>query len=193
MMRAVATSALRAGGASAHSLSDPKYVERMYKEVPEELGGTPTARSAMKASCYHRIDFKIDEDASVFEAVQRFAAYNIGCLCVTTNGRVTGVISERDYVNKIALLGRKSQETRVKEIATMGANLVVASVNDDISILMNRMLARDIRHLPIADEEGEIIGMLSIKDIVKEITSRQLEVIQKLAQFNVGQGAFFSD
>jgi len=127
MMRAVATSALRAGGASAHSLSDPKYVERMYKEVPEELGGTPTARSAMKASCYHRIDFKIDEDASVFEAVQRFAAYNIGCLCVTTNGRVTGVISERDYVNKIALLGRKSQETRVKEIATMGANLVVAS------------------------------------------------------------------
>jgi CBS domain-containing protein len=56
---------------------------------------------------------------------------------------------------------------------------------------MRKMLARDIRHLPICDEQGDVIGMLSIKDIVKELIARQQEVITRLTDFNMGKGAFF--
>ena len=200
----VAPLALRARS----SLSDPKYSPKSYQD---SLGGAASARHAMQKSCYYKIDFKIDEDAMVYEAVQRFAAYNLGALAVSSKGKVVGIISERDYVTKIALLGRSSKTTRVSEVATMGANLVVANINDSIegkgvevfspyrrtliftenTECMRKMLGRDIRHLPITDETGDVVGMLSIKDIIKEVLARQNEVITRLTEFNIGRGAFF--
>jgi predicted transcriptional regulator len=73
-----------------------------------------TAQHAWEKSCYYNIDFMIAHDAKVYDAIQRMSAYNVGCLCVTTDGKVTGIISERDYVCKIALFGRNSKETLVK-------------------------------------------------------------------------------
>ena len=73
-----------------------------------------TAQHAWEQSCYFNIDFLIDENAKVYDAIQRMAAFNVGCLCVTSNGKLSGVISERDYVCKLALHGRSSRETLVK-------------------------------------------------------------------------------
>ncbi|CAM9965414.1 unnamed protein product, partial [Phaeothamnion confervicola] len=100
----------------------------------------------MEKSCYFKINFKIPEDAMVYEAVQRFAAYNIGALAVTdASGAVAGIISERDYVSKVALLGKQSKSTKVREIATMGSNIIVAKNTDTVHDCMKKMLARDIR------------------------------------------------
>lgn len=74
-----------------------------------------TATDAWNKSCYSGIDYTISEDLPVYDAVQKFAAYNIGCLVtVDGDGKISGVVSERDYVCKIALLGKTSKETKVK-------------------------------------------------------------------------------
>merc|ERR1719410_3059832 len=87
-----------------------------------------TADDALKDSGYSSIDFTIQEEVSVYEAVKKFAAFNIGCLVTTdTAGNMTGVVSERDYISKIALLGKTSHETLVKEISTRGTQIVTAS------------------------------------------------------------------
>lgn len=187
LQRSVARAAPLAVRASS-SLSDPKYIA---KSLGATSKGAATAKHAMQKSCYYNIDFKIDGEATVYEAVQRFAAYNVGALVVTTEGKVNGIISERDYVTKIALLGKSSKTTKVHEVATTGANLIVANLNDSIEECMRKMLARDIRHLPISDDQGDIVGMLSIKDIIKEVLIRQNEVITRLTEFNIGKGAFF--
>ena len=124
------------------------------------------------------------------------AGHNIGCLAVTegsdTKGKVIGVVSERDYLSKIALLGRSSKNTHIREIMTHGeANLIVAHVDEPIDECMKKMLARDIRHLLIRDEKGEIVGMLSIKDLVKVVVARHQAVVQKLTDFALGKGAFY--
>lgn len=72
------------------------------------------------------------------------------------------MISERDYISKIALLGRKSKDTLVKEISTKSSNLMTASPADSVDECMNKMLSKDIRHLPLLDEHGKVIGMLSV-------------------------------
>lgn len=83
------------------SLSDPK--PRNYGEVATTVENRSSAKDALKKSCYFKIDFGISEDATVYEAVQRFAAYNIGALAVTNEDkRVIGIVSERDYVSKVS-------------------------------------------------------------------------------------------
>lgn len=124
-----ATRALPLATRATSSLSDPKY---LAKSLGASSQGAATARHAMQKSCYFNIDFKIDGQATVYDAVQRFAAYNVGALVVTTEGKVNGIISERDYVTKIALLGKSSKTTKVHEIATIGANLIVANIDDSI-------------------------------------------------------------
>lgn len=82
------------------SLSDPK--PRNYGEVATTVENRSSAKDALQKSCYFKIDFGISEDATVYEAVQRFAAYNIGALAVTNaDKRVIGIVSERDYVSKV--------------------------------------------------------------------------------------------
>lgn len=85
-------------------MSDPK--PRNYGEVPTTVENRSSAKDALKKSCYFKIDFGIDEEATVYEAVQRFAAYNIGALAVTSEDqKVIGIVSERDYVSKVWCLG----------------------------------------------------------------------------------------
>jgi CBS domain-containing protein len=81
---------------------------------------------------------------------------------LVTKGNISGVISERDYINKIALLGKVSKETLVKEISTKSSNLMTASPHDSVDECMEKMLVKDIRHLPLLDDDGKVIGMLSV-------------------------------
>lgn len=81
-------------------MSDPK--PRNYGEVATTVENRSSAKDALQKSCYFKIDFGISEEATVYEAVQRFAAYNIGALAVTNEDkRVIGIVSERDYVSKV--------------------------------------------------------------------------------------------
>merc|ERR1712115_660177 len=103
------------------------FYQRKQNFSSSKVEDSVDATQAYKKSCYFEIDFTIPEDVSVYEAVQKFAAFDIGALVVVdSKGDITGVVSERDYVSKIALLGRTSKETKVKEIATRSSNLVTA-------------------------------------------------------------------
>lgn len=101
------------------------------------------------------------------------------------------MISERDYITKIALLGRTSKETSVKKIATPSSKLVTAKPEDTIELCMEKMLASDIRHLPLVDSEGTLKGMISIKDLVKSTIKKKEDTIKVLSDFALGKGGHF--
>jgi CBS domain-containing protein len=110
------------------------------------------------------------------------------CICA---GNIAGVVSERDYVTKIALLGKTSKDTKISEISTKSANLITVSPKDSIEICMGKMLSRDIRHLPLLDDDGKVVGMLSIKDLVKALVAEKEKTIQVLSDFALGKGGHF--
>mmetsp|Transcript_13299 Transcript_13299/g.19071 ORF Transcript_13299/g.19071 Transcript_13299/m.19071 type:complete len:207 (+) Transcript_13299:167-787(+) len=150
------------------------------------------AGDTFKKSCYFEMDFTISEDAMVYEAVQRFAAFDVGAfVTLDANGNISGVISERDYINKVALLGRKSKDTKIKEISTRTANLLTAKPEDSIDDCMKKMLEKSIRHLPLLDDKGKVIGMLSIKDIVRAVMAEKEKQLKILSDFALGKGGHF--
>jgi CBS domain-containing protein len=142
---------------------------------------------------YHKIDFKISEEATVKDAVNRFTAFNIGCLAVSDEqNKVVGVLSERDYINKVASLDKSGLDMRVKDICTFGPSIIIAKKNDSLEACMNKMMFKDIRHLLIIDDkDDEFIGMISIKDLIKEIIQDKSDQITRLSDFKLGKGAFF--
>jgi len=152
-----------------------------------------SALAVFNNSCYHKIDFKISENDVAANAIQRFAAFNIGCLAVTgANSKVVGVLSERDYINKVAALGKNSGAVKIKEICTYGPNIIIAKKTDTLDQCMNKMMFKDIRHLLIIDDANEeFVGMISIKDLIKEIMRDRDNMITHLSDFNIGKGGFF--
>jgi predicted transcriptional regulator len=154
---------------------------------------TVSALSVFKNSCYHKIDFKINEENTANNAVKRFAAFNIGCLAVTdAKNEVIGVLSERDYINKVAALEKDDITTKIKDICTYTPNIIIAKKDDSIEQCMNKMLFKDIRHLLIMDDaNNECIGMISIKDLIKEIMKDKDDIITRLTDFKIGKGGYF--
>jgi predicted transcriptional regulator len=151
-----------------------------------------SAMSVFEKSCYHKIDFKINEDAPVKEAIQRFNAFNIGCLAVTnTSNKVVGVCSERDYISKVAALDKNMKDVKVKDICTYSP-IIIATKDDSLDSCMSKMLFKDIRHLLILDDKkDEFVGLISIKDLIKEIMKKNDDIITRLSDFKIGKGAFF--
>lgn len=96
-------------------------------------------------------------------------------------GKLSGVISERDYIKKVSLLGRTSKDTKIKEIFTQDANLVTASVDDSIDEAMEKMMSKSIRHLPIVDAQKELAGFVSIKDLIKEVVTDKEDTLRALS------------
>jgi predicted transcriptional regulator len=152
-----------------------------------------SALNVFEKSCYHKIDFKISQDANVQEAVIRFSAFNIGCLAVTNGeNKVVGVFSERDFINKVASVRKDTENVQIKHVCTMAPNIIIAKKSDSLEDCMNKMLFKDIRHLLVVDEKNEnFYGMISIKDLVKEINLKNSVIITKLSDFKIGKGAFF--
>lgn len=104
---------------------------------------------------------------------------------------MSGVISERDYITKIALLGRTSKDTLVKNISTQSSKLITAKPSDSVEACMEKMLASDIRHLPLVNDKGELQGMISIKDLVKTVVKEKEQTIKVLSDFALGKGGHF--
>lgn len=152
-----------------------------------------SALNVFQKSCYYKIDFKISETATVKEAVTRFTAFNIGCLAVTDKAnKVVGVCSERDFINKVASLDKPTTEVKVKDICTYGPSIIIAKKSDSLESCMNKMMFKDIRHLLVIDDNDEdFIGMISIKDLIKEIMKQNDDTITRLSDFKIGKGAYF--
>lgn len=89
-------------------------------------------------------------------------------------------------------MGRTSKETIVKQIATPSSKLVTASPDDSIEYCMEKMLASDIRHLPLVSDDGELKGLISIKDLVKSTISAKEQTIKVLTDFALGKGGHYS-
>jgi CBS domain-containing protein len=124
--------------------------------------------------------FEIDGGASVFEAVQLMVEMNTGSLLVTEGGEITGIVTERDYLRRVTLEGRAERETAVREI--MSSPLIVASPQTTIDECMALMTDRRIRHVPVV-EEGRVVGLVSIGDLVKFKSKLQTFEIQYLTDY----------
>ena len=108
--------------------------------------------------------YSISPDATVFEAIQLMADKNIGALLVTSEEKLLGVISERDYTRKVALKGRSSRETKVREI--ISSPVVSATPDHSVEECMRLMTSHRVRHLPVLYED-KLVGIVSIGDLVK--------------------------
>ena len=123
---------------------------------------------------------KIAADASVLEAVELMVEENVGSLLVTDSGDVTGIVTERDYLRRVALEGRTDAETSVREI--MSSPLIVVTPETAIAECMALMTNKRIRHLPVVDA-GEVAGIISIGDLVKFQSRQQGYEIQFLHDY----------
>ena len=122
----------------------------------------------------------IGPDATVLEALKLLAEHDIGALLVTEGGRLVGILSERDYARKVALQGRNSTDTPVREIMT--EKVISVSPAQTTEDCMAIMTTKRIRHLPVLDS-GKLVGVLSIGDLVKETITDQQDRIQQLESY----------
>ena len=90
-------------------------------------------------------------------------------------------------MKKVALLGKVSKETKVKDIATRKANVITASADESIESSMEKMMTKSIRHLPIVDGEN-LVGIVSIKDLIKEVKADREKTIKDLSEMALGKG-----
>lgn len=127
---------------------------------------------------------KVAPELSVLDAIKILASENIGAAVVMSGDRLAGIFSERDYTRKVILKGRSSDSTRVEEIMT--PNVVVVSPRTKARECMALMTEKNIRHLPVVDE-GRVIGMVSIRDIVGDIIADQDFTIEQLEHYISGQ------
>lgn len=124
--------------------------------------------------------YSIDSDEPVLEAIRQMAEHSIGALLVTQRGKLTGIVSERDYARKVILLGRSSSETPVWQI--MSSPVITVRPDQRIEECMQIMTDRRLRHLPVVKGE-ELLGMLSIGDLVRAVLEEQQETIVQLEQY----------
>ena len=126
----------------------------------------------------------VSPEQSVLEAIKVLASEDIGAAVVMTGNRLAGIFSERDYTRKVILRGRSSDTTRVEEIMT--PQVVVVSPRTKTRDCMALMTEKGIRHLPVVDE-GRVVGMVSIRDIVGDIIADQDFTIEQLEHYISGQ------
>jgi CBS domain-containing protein len=121
--------------------------------------------------------WSIEPGASVFDALNMMSNKDVGALIVMNGKGMVGILSERDYARKIILLGKTSRETRVDEI--MSEDVVTIHPDQTIEEAMEMMNSKHIRHLPV-EEDGKVIGMVTIRDLMKVIIYKQLQSIRTL-------------
>lgn len=122
--------------------------------------------------------------SSVFDAVKMMAEKNVGALVVIEGDAVVGVITERDYARKIVLMARSSKETAVREIMTSPVMYVQPDRTSEECMAL--MTEYRVRHLPVLDQ-GKMIGLVSIGDLVKDVISEQKFIIEQLEHYIAGR------
>jgi CBS domain-containing protein len=147
--------------------------------------GTPmkTAANLLKSKAHQSV-YSITPEASVFDALALMADKNIGALLVLEAEEVAGIITERDYARKIVLMSRSSKVTPVREIMTPAVMCVRPDQTSEECMVL--MTENRLRHLPVVDE-GKLIGIISIGDLVKDIIAEQKFTIEQLEHYISGE------
>lgn len=127
--------------------------------------------------------WSIGPDATVYDAIAMMADKNIGALVVVEDGRLVGIVSERDYTRKVMLRGKRSRETQVREI--MSTSLTTVEPKESVDHCLRFMTEKRIRHLPVVSE-GQICGVISIGDLVKHVISVQSATLEQLERYISG-------
>ena len=117
---------------------------------------------------------------TVYDAISQMAEKRVGALLVMDAGRLTGVVSERDYAREVILKGRSSRETPVGDIMTR--KVITVTPDQRIEDAMSIMTEHRVRHLPVLDQD-EVVGVVSIGDLVKEIIREQQSTIEQLENY----------
>lgn len=132
----------------------------------------------------HKTVYTISPDATIWDALKLMADKSIGALVVAEDSKIVGIVSERDYARKVVLKGRSSENTRVRDIMSSPVMYVRPDhTNEDCMALMTE---NRLRHLPIIDKE-ELVGLISIGDLVKDIISEQQFIIEQLEHYIRGE------
>ncbi len=125
----------------------------------------------------------VSPDATVFEAIEMMAQKNVGALLVTREDKLAGIISERDYTRKVALKGRSSKDTRVREI--LSGRVVSVTPDHTVDQCLRLMTENRVRHLPVLEGQ-QILGVISIGDLVNWVISAQNATIHQLETYITG-------
>ena len=128
--------------------------------------------------------YSVPPETTVFEAVKLMAEKSMGALLVMQDERIVGIVTERDYARKIALMARSSKDTAVRDIMT--AKVMYVRPDDTSQHCMALMTENRLRHLPVMDGE-RLLGMLSIGDLVRDIIAEQKYVIEQLEHYISGE------
>jgi len=139
-----------------------------------------TARQVLESKS-SQVIYSIPPGATVYAALQLMADKGIGAVLVMEHGNILGILSERDYARKVILMQRTSRETLVRDIMTSAVIYVRATQSTDECMAL--MTGHRMRHLPVLDDNDELIGMLSIGDLVKDIISEQQFIIEQLEHY----------
>jgi CBS domain-containing protein len=128
--------------------------------------------------------FSVDPEATIYAAIETMAERRIGALLVMQGGKPVGIVTERDYARKVALEGRSSRDSKVRDI--MSSRVLCVSPDRTIEDCMALMTGKRARHLPVVDHK-EVIGLISIGDLVKAMIAEQQFMIDQLHDYITGQ------
>lgn len=129
--------------------------------------------------------WSVTPDATVYDAMQAMAEKNTGAMLVMTGETVNGIVSERDCVRKVELNGRTTRDTKVSEIMT--SHVISVKASEQLEECMETMIEKNIRHLPVYDGE-QLLGLISVRDVLKEVVEVQKSLIAQLERFITGGG-----
>ena len=129
--------------------------------------------------------FSIAPDATVLDALNMMAEHNIGALLVMSEGEMVGIVSERDCVRKVDVMGKNANETRVKDIMT--SNVITMEASHPLEECMSLMIEKNFRHMPVC-EGKELLGILSVRDVLKEVIEVQQMMLSELERYITGGG-----
>jgi CBS domain-containing protein len=129
--------------------------------------------------------YAIPPEATVYEALKAMADYNTGALLVMKGDEMVGILSERDCVRKVDLVGRHVRETKVNEIMT--GDVITVNCDQPLEDCMSLMMEKGIRHLPVYDS-NKLMGLVSVRDVLKEMIEQQQVMLSQLERYITGGG-----
>ena len=127
--------------------------------------------------------YTIAPEVTVLEALTMMAKHNIGALLVMSGGETVGIVSERDCIRKVELMGRSAKDTKISDIMT--SELITVQCDQPLEECMELMIEKSIRHLPVHDGD-ELVGLLSVRDVLKEVIEVQQMMLTQLERYITG-------